>query len=285
MKSKGPEPGTLYVVATPIGNLSDVTLRALEVLKSVSLIACEDTRVTARLLARYQITSRLISYHEHNEQRRAAELAERLLAGEDVALVSDAGTPGVSDPGYRLLARAREKHIPVRVVPGPSAVLAALSASGLPSACFVFIGFLPTRPAARKRALDALAEDPRTTIVFESARRLPGLLADLAERAGPRPAYVGRELTKIHEEHRWGSLTELALWARGQSLKGELTLVIAGSPGAESAEVGPSLGARFRELTASGLTRRQAVKTLARERHLPARLVYNRVLSAREEEG
>jgi len=283
-------PGTLYLVSTPIGNLADVSLRALEVLKTVSVVACEDTRVTRRLMERYQIRTALISYHEHNERQRAAELSQRLLAGEDVALVSDAGTPGVSDPGYRLLSLARERQLPVRVVPGPSAVLAALSASGLPSSSFVFVGFLPTRPSARKRALDSLAALPYTAVVFESARRLPRLLRDLAERLGSRPAYVGRELTKLHEEHRWGGLPELAEWAGRRSLRGEITLVIQSekgdkgeaSPKPES-EAGEPLLARFQELTAAGYTRRQAVKAMARERDLPARVVYERVLTAEDD--
>jgi 16S rRNA (cytidine1402-2'-O)-methyltransferase len=278
-------PGTLYLVATPIGNLADVTLRSLEVLKSVSVIACEDTRVTRRLLARYQIATPLVSYHEHNERQRAVELSERLLAGEDLALVTDAGTPGVSDPGYRLVVRARELEIPVRVVPGPSAVLAALSASGLPSSSFVFLGFLPTRPAARNRAIEALAREPRTAVVFESPRRLARLLRELAARLGPRPAYLGRELTKIHEEHRWGTLAELARWAETRRLKGELTLVVAGGQveeaGGRSLDSVPLLE-RFRRLTGSGLTRRQAVKALASERHQPARRIYQQILLEEE---
>jgi 16S rRNA (cytidine1402-2'-O)-methyltransferase len=159
--------GILYVVATPIGNLDDVSPRAVEVLRSVSLIACEDTRVTAKLLTRHAIRVRTSSYHEHNEKRRAAALVQKLLDGQDIALVSDAGTPGVSDPGFRLVGEARRRGILVRTVPGPSAVIAALAVSGLPTSSFCFLGFLPTRPAARRKAIESILETPRTTILFE----------------------------------------------------------------------------------------------------------------------
>ena len=194
-------PATLYVVATPIGNLSDVSLRALEVLRSVSLIACEDTRTTRRLLARHGIKTRTISYHEHNEKARAQQLASRLEEGDDIALVSDAGTPTVSDPGYRLNFAARERGIPVRTVPGPSAALAALSVSGLPTSSFCFYGFLPRRGSARIQAIESLASTPHTAILFESALRAPALLAELSLRLGPRRAFLARETSAIS----WGS--------------------------------------------------------------------------------
>jgi 16S rRNA (cytidine1402-2'-O)-methyltransferase len=272
--------GTLYVVATPIGNLDDISSRAIETLRSVSLVACEDTRTTAKLLARHAVRVRTSSYHEHNEERRAAELVRKLLDGNDIALVSDAGTPGVSDPGYRLVREARRRGIEVRTVPGPSAVLAALAVSGLPTSSFCFRGFLPTRPAARRKAIESLLETPHTTILFESARRAPSLLEHLAERLGPREAFVAREMTKIHEEHRYGTLPELAAWTRKTPLRGELTLVIAGA-GTSPAQ-GPRddipITARIRELLAKGLSRREAAKQVSRETGLPSRRIYKETL-------
>lgn len=285
--------GTLYVVATPIGNLDDISPRALATLRNVSLIACEDTRVTARLLARYGIRTRTVSYHEHNEARRAIQLADKLIAGKDIALVSDAGTPGVSDPGYRLVSLARKRNIPIRTIPGPSAVPAALAVSGLPASIFCFFGFLPARPAARRKALDSLAETQHTVVLFESARRTPGLLRELSRRLGPRPAFVARELTKLHEEHRYGTLEELATWARETPLRGELTLILAGEqprsrtlkeskPHSErAASVNTTnLYSRFQKLSRRGLTRREAVKLLARELGIPSRQIYRNVLDA-----
>ncbi|MFQ5790190.1 MAG: 16S rRNA (cytidine(1402)-2'-O)-methyltransferase [Acidobacteriota bacterium] len=287
--------GTLYVVATPIGNLEDLSPRAVRILKAVSVVACEDTRVTARLLSGYGIKAVSCSYHEHNERARAQQLVKRLAAGADVALVSDAGTPGISDPGYRLVRAARERHIPVRTVPGPSAPLAALAVSGLPTKSFTFFGFLPVGPAARREILEELAASPHTLILFETARRAPALLEALAERLGPRPAFVGREMTKLHEEHRSGTLPELARWARQNPLRGELTLVITGrgrrpkrgatpaagreeQRGATTTESTPGLFRRFRQLTKVGLTRREAAKVLARETGLPSREVYRKLL-------
>ncbi|MGH9462821.1 MAG: 16S rRNA (cytidine(1402)-2'-O)-methyltransferase [Vicinamibacteria bacterium] len=272
-------PATLYVVATPIGNLSDISLRALEVLRSVALIACEDTRTTRGLLARHGIKTRTISYHEHNEKTRAPELASRLEGGDDIALVSDAGTPGVSDPGYRLVAAAREKGIPVRAVPGPSAVLAALSVSGLPTSSFCFYGFLPRRGSARVQAIESLVTSTRTAVLFESPQRARALLEELAERLGPRRAFLAREITKIHEEHRAGSLADLASWVREKAPRGELTLVIEGAPRRMTSSLpAGELQKRFSALTARGLKRREAVKVLAEETGLPSRLLYRRLL-------
>ena len=275
---------TLYVVATPIGNLGDISLRALEVLQSVALIACEDTRTTRRLLARHGIKTQTISYHEHNEKSRAPQLTSRLEGGEDIALVSDAGTPGVSDPGYRLVSAAREKGIPVRPVPGASAVLAALSVSGLPTSSFCFYGFLPRRGSARAQAIESLASTTHTTILFESAQRAPALLEELAERLGPRQAFLAREMTKIYEEHRAGVLSDLASWVREKPPRGELTLVIAG---ANRRPVSPlsstEMRKRFSDLTAQGLKRREAVKILAEETGQPSRLLYRQLLGSEVE--
>jgi 16S rRNA (cytidine1402-2'-O)-methyltransferase len=254
------------------------------VLESVKLIACEDTRTTRRLLSRHGIRTRTISYHEHNEHQRAPQLVKRLHTGEDLALVSDAGTPGISDPGYRLVAAARENAIPVRAVPGPSAPIAALSVSGLPTSSFCFLGFLPSHGAARTKAIESLASVTHTTILFESARRAPALLEVLSQRLGPRPAFLAREMTKVHEEHRSGSLSELAEWAHEISLKGELTLIL----GPAEAETRPSLtpeeiAKRYSELTAEGMKRREAVKILARETGLPSRLLYHQLLGSGSE--
>lgn len=270
---------TLYVVATPIGNLADISARALEVLESVKLIACEDTRTTRRLLSRHGIRTRTISYHEHNEHQRAPQLVKRLHSGEDLALVSDAGTPGISDPGYRLVAAARESGVPVRTVPGPSAPIAALSVSGLPTSSFCFWGFLPSHGAARAKAIESLASVPHTTILFESARRAPALLEALSQRLGSRPAFLAREMTKVHEEHQNGTLTELAVWAREKSLKGELTLIIGPAEADVRSALTPGeIAKRYSELTAEGMKRREAVKLLARETGLPTRLLYHQLL-------
>ncbi len=272
-------PATLYVVATPIGNLSDISTRALEVLESVKLIACEDTRTTRRLLSRHGIRTPTISYHEHNEHQRAPQLVKRLHTGEDLALVSDAGTPGVSDPGYRLVAAAREGGVPVRAVPGPSATIAALSVSGLPTSSFCFRGFLPSRGRARAQAIESLASATHTSILFESARRAPALLQLLSQRLGPRPAFLAREMTKVHEEHRNGTLIELAEWAREKSLRGELTLIIGPAERKARSSLTPDeIAKRYSELTAEGMKRREAVKIVARETGLPSRLLYRQLL-------
>jgi 16S rRNA (cytidine1402-2'-O)-methyltransferase len=283
--------GILYVVATPIGNLEDISHRAVEILGRVSLIACEDTRVTSKLLTRYRIQTRTVSYHEHNEKRRTPQLVGKLAAGLDIALTSDAGTPGISDPGYRVVNEARKHNIEVYAIPGPSAVLAALAISGLPTSSFCFHGFLPTRQAARRQAIDSLAESPHTLVLFESARRARTLLAALAERMGPRNAFVAREMTKLHEEHQFGTLLELAHWAQQKPLRGELTLVIDGNRSAPKrshsehfeSDAGATantadLRRRFQELIDDGLTRRQAAKQLSRDRGIPSRWIYQHML-------
>lgn len=276
--------GTLYVVATPLGNLEDVSHRALRVLGEVAIIACEDTRHTRKLLSHFGIATRTLSYHEHNEARRATELVERLAQGEDIALVTDAGTPAISDPGFRLVRAARQRGLAVRTVPGASAVMAAVAVSGLPSTSFCFYGFLPTRPAARRRALASLRETPHTLVLFESPRRTASLLRELARMLGPREAMIAREMTKIHEEYRSGALDELADWAAERSLKGEITLVVSGSSSSTVAReevTSKGLAVRFRELTARGLTRREAAKQLSRETGLPSRRIYRELLPSR----
>ena len=217
----------LYLVATPIGNLEDLTRRAERVLATADVVACEYRRVTSRLLAHLGLRRRLALYHEHNAEAARPELLARLAAGDSVALVSDAGTPAISDPGFKLVRAARAQGTAVYPVPGPSAVLAALVASGLPTDRFLFQGFLPPRSAARRRVLGQLAAVPATLVLYESPQRLAECLADAAVMLGPRPASIARELTKLHEEHRQGSLPELALIYAGlRPPRGEIVVVI-----------------------------------------------------------
>ena len=271
--------GTLYVVSTPIGNLQDMTYRAIDTLGSVFAVACEDTRTTRRLLNHWGIRANTVSYHEHNEVERAPKLIERLLEGKDIALVSDAGTPLISDPGYRLVRAAREEGIPIRSVPGASAVLAALAVAGAPTSSFTFTGFIPARGAARARAVRAVTETAGTVVLFEAGGRITRLLDELASHDSNRPACVLREMTKLHEEHRHGSLAELAAWAQKRTFKGEITVVLstASTAGSKPSDVSiDSLAPRYRELRDQGLSAREASKRLAREHGLPTRDIYNR---------
>jgi 16S rRNA (cytidine1402-2'-O)-methyltransferase len=270
-------PGTLYVVATPLGNLEDVTLRALRILKEVALIACEDTRRTGTLLRSHGIGTETTSYFEHNERWKGARILERLRAGHDVALVSDAGTPGISDPGYRLVRDARAEGLPVVPVPGPSAAVAALSVSGLPTDRFRFVGFLPPKTAARRRDLAALADATETLVFYESPQRVLSSLEDMIEALGDREAFLFREATKVHEEYARGRLSEVRdRLAAKDAVRGEIVLVVAGAP--QSKTEAASAEELFARLTAEGLTRRDAVKETARRLGLPARDVYRRVL-------
>jgi 16S rRNA (cytidine1402-2'-O)-methyltransferase len=245
----------LYLVATPIGNLSDITLRALEVLAAADILACEDTRVTRVLLERYGIRRRMTAYHEHNEAEAAARLIAEVAGGRSVALASDAGTPLVSDPGFRLVQAAREKGVRVVPVPGPSAVLAALSASGLPTDAFMFAGFLPAKAGQRRSRLEALAAIPATLVFFESPRRLAGSLRAMAEVLGPRPAAVARELTKAFEEVRRESLEALAAhYEEAGAPKGEVVVCVAPpgeAPAADADETDRLLVALAAEMPAS----------------------------------
>ncbi|HWP94832.1 MAG TPA: 16S rRNA (cytidine(1402)-2'-O)-methyltransferase [Gammaproteobacteria bacterium] len=230
------KPGTLHVVATPIGNLGDLSPRARETLASVALIAAEDTRHTGRLLAHFGIRTPLLALHEHNESERIPELIARLRQGESVALVSDAGTPLVSDPGFALVRAARNAGLPVSPVPGPCAAIAALSVAGLPSDRFVFEGFLPARAAARRARLEALAAETRTLVFYEAPHRLRDTLADLVTAFGEeRPACAARELTKLHETTMAGTLAALAAWAETDpyATTGEIVLVVGGAPEAQ----------------------------------------------------
>lgn len=269
----------LHVVATPIGHLGDVTLKALSVLARADLVLCEDTRVTRRLLERYHLTPRLLSYHDHNAAQRRPRVLARLAAGEAVALVSDAGTPLVSDPGYRLVRAALEAEIAVHAVPGPSAVLAALTVSGLPTDRFWFEGFLPGRAAARRKRIAALAGLEGTLVAFESPRRAPRALADLAELLGPRDAALARELTKVFEEIARGTLPELAArYAESGPPKGEVVLLVAPASGVETPREPADLDRRLADLTAAHGTKHAAAR-LAAETGLSRRDLYARALA------
>lgn len=221
--------GVLYVVATPIGNLEDITIRAIKTLAGVDIIAAEDTRTTSKLLSHFNIPTRLISYHEHNEQNRAQELISRLEQGEAVALVSDAGTPSVSDPGFRLVKASLEKGLPVIPIPGVSAAITAICAAGLPTDSFIFVGFLPRKKGRRLELIKSLSNEKRTMIFYESPKRILKLLGEIAGVLGDRPAVLAREMTKLHEEFIRGNLSEIAeVLELRNSVKGECTLVVTG---------------------------------------------------------
>jgi 16S rRNA (cytidine1402-2'-O)-methyltransferase len=228
IRPQGGRPGTLYVVATPIGNLDDITLRAIRTLKEAAVIACEDTRRTGLLLARYEIKSRLISYYEPREGRRIPQLMALLKEGRDVALVSDAGTPAISDPGFKLVREAVREGIRVVPIPGPSALAAALSAGGLPTHRFLFAGFPPPKAEALRKSLSALAEQDGTLIFYLPGRKLASFLEAVMETLGDRDVVIARELTKIHEEFIRGKASELAIVAESRGYKGEMTLLVAG---------------------------------------------------------
>jgi len=277
--------GALYLVATPIGNLEDITLRALRVLREADLIACEDTRQTRKLLEHYGIHKPTISYHEHNEQVRAEELAEKMLAGLRIALVCDAGTPLISDPGYRLVRKAIEKGIPVEPLPGPSALLAALSASGLPTDAFHFGGFLPSKPSARRKLLASLKDEQATLVFYEAPHRILESLADIEEVLGSRPVVLAREITKLHQEFLRGEAGQLRReLASRRGIKGEITLLIgkADRPAERPAEVpgDEELRQAVESAMAQGLTRTEAIKKVARQYNLARSEVYARVLDA-----
>ncbi|MCG8694104.1 MAG: 16S rRNA (cytidine(1402)-2'-O)-methyltransferase [Minwuiales bacterium] len=278
-----PEAG-LYVTATPIGNIGDLTFRAERLLAMADVIACEDTRVTAKLLSRYGITTPTVAYHDHNATKVRPKLLRRLADGQVVALVSDAGTPLISDPGYRLVAEALDAGFHVTTLPGASSLLAALAVAGLPTDRFMFAGFLPPKSAARKRALAELGDIRATLVVMESARRLAASLADMAAVLGDRDAVVARELTKLHEDVRRGTLTALAdAYARSGPPKGELVVVIGpppDRPAATAAEVDAALTAALRTMSV-----REAVATVAGATGMPRRQVYRRALDLAADDG
>ncbi len=274
--------GCLSVVATPIGNLEDITLRALKILARADLIAAEDTRHTRRLLAAHDIHNKLISYHEHNEQRRSIELLERMARGEHIALVTDAGTPMVSDPGYRLVQATIARGIAVVPIPGVSAAIAGLSAAGLATDNFTFVGFPDRKKARRLKQLKDLASLPHTVIFYQSPRRILSFLEELKTVFGDRPAVLARELTKIHEEFIRGPISEIiaALEARGQ-VKGECTLLISGAVAVQPTEkdldqaIKEALADQDRPLS-------EIAKVLARRFDIPRKQIYNMALRIKE---
>ncbi|MGH2425904.1 MAG: 16S rRNA (cytidine(1402)-2'-O)-methyltransferase [bacterium] len=268
--------GTLYVVSTPIGNLEDLTLRALRILKEVDIVACEDTRHTRILLAHYGIVKPLLSYHEQNERQRTAELLERLRADASVALVTDAGTPALSDPGYAIVHAASAQGIPVIAVPGASAVTAALAVAGLPTNRFAFLGFLPRKSAERKRTLEALASIPWTLVFFEAPHRLRDMLQDVEDVLGDRQVAVGRELTKRFEEVIRGPVSEVQDHFRTTKPRGEFTVVVAGA--GENAKTALSAEADLRELLEGGMPPKSAVQIVARRHRINRRDVYQMML-------
>ena len=276
-------PGTLFVVATPIGNLEDVTLRALRILRDVSVIAAEDTRRTLRLLQHYSISTPTTSLHEHNESQKTPSLIRRLQSGESVALVSDAGTPGVSDPGARLVAAAHEAGLRVEPVPGPSAAVAALSASGFGGTGFLFVGFPPARAVARRKWFASLSEETRPWVLYEAPHRIRDTLSDMLATLGDRQVAVARELTKIHEELVVRPIS--AHLAALHEARGEYTVVVGPSQTPPGAGIEPSmddLRAEFERMTkGTDVSRRAAIRELASKYQLPAREVYSRLEKAR----
>jgi len=273
-------PGTLYVVATPIGNLDDMTYRAVRVLGEVDLVAAEDTRHSRKLLDHFGIRKPLLSYHDHNERQRYGEILERLQTGANVALISDAGTPCIADPGYRLIASCRSAGVPVVPIPGASALVAALSASGVATDRFAFEGYLPSRTKARTDLLKRLTGEQRTLVFYETPHRLTAALNDLAHVFGAeRTLVVARELTKLHEEFFHGTVAAAMAHFSGQPVKGEIVLILPPGSGAPQMNAREALRGLLGE---SSLSRREAVKLVAREYGLPVSDVYRESLHLTE---
>jgi 16S rRNA (cytidine1402-2'-O)-methyltransferase len=269
-------PAALYLVATPIGNLEDITVRALRVLKDeVDRIACEDTRHSRKLLDHYGISKPLVSYHDHNERDRGEELLQALRAGERIALISDAGTPLISDPGYRLVAAAAAEGIPVIPLPGPSAILTALCASGLPTDAFLFGGFLPPKQGQRRKTLEAWAPSPATLVFYEAPHRIHETLADVDAVLGDRPVVLARELTKMHEEFLRGTAAELRQQLTPSNTRGEMVLLI--GRGDSTVRDDRPLPEAVAAAIAGGMERMDAIKHIARQRGLSKREVYQAV--------
>lgn len=276
-------PGTLYVVGTPIGNLEDITLRALRILKSIAVIAAEDTRQTKKLLARYGIATPLTSYYEHNELAKAPVLLARLLEGEDVALVCDAGTPAISDPGYLLVRLALERGVSVVPVPGPSALIAALAAGGLPTDHFVFLGFPPRQGSRLRRFLEQVRPLPWTLVFYESPQRLQALLEAILAVLGDRRVVLARELTKAFEEFRRGTASELVAALRGKTVRGEVTLLVAGAPKG-TARVEQTVEELLQEMLKAGeLPWKEVVKKVAAAKRIPRKAAYEALLKLKRE--
>jgi 16S rRNA (cytidine1402-2'-O)-methyltransferase len=279
-------PGVLHVVATPIGNLGDAAPRVAETLRECAIVLCEDTRRTRHLCVSLGVETKLVRCDEHVEERRVAEVLELLRQGRDVALVSDAGTPAINDPGYRLVAAVHAAGLTVSPVPGPSAVTAALSISGLPTDAFIYEGFPPRKRAARRRFLAALADEPRTIVLLESPHRLAETLGELAELFGSdRPAFLGRELTKLHEECVRATLGELRSRFGEARVRGEVVLVVSGAPATRGDAASVDLVAEVARLVAAGLDERDALRQVAKAHGLGKRDVYRIVkLGARADD-
>lgn len=274
--------GILYVVATPIGNLEDITLRALRVLKEVDVIAAEDTRHTRHLLDHYSITTPLTSYHEHNERAKAQTLVDRLGRGERIALVSDAGTPAISDPGYRLVLAAVAAGIPVTPIPGPSTVAAVVSASGLPSDRFIFEGFLPSAKQERRNRLASLREEPRTLVFYEAPHRLKECLRDILDILGAREMVLAREVTKLHEEFCRGSVDELLAGLDAGAPRGEIALVVRGFSG-DAMVSERALKEQIRRLKSEGMHVKAIAEVLGERYGYPKKAIYRLTLDLDED--
>ncbi|MEQ9371983.1 MAG: 16S rRNA (cytidine(1402)-2'-O)-methyltransferase [Coleofasciculus chthonoplastes F3-SA18-01] len=272
--------GTLYVVGTPIGNLEDMTFRAVRILQTVDTIAAEDTRHTGKLLQHFQIKTNQISYHQHNRQQRLPELLNQLTTGKTIALVTDAGMPSISDPGYELVHAAIEAGIPVIPIPGATAGITALSASGLPTDRFVFEGFLPASGQERQQRLEVLAAESRTLIFYESPYRLQQTLQDFANIFSPsRQIVLARELTKLHEQFWRGTIEDAIAYYTDHEPKGEFTLVLAGAPAETPVLSEAALKAELSQLINQGLSRSQAARQLSHLTNLPRRQLYQMALS------
>lgn len=275
-----PKPGTLYVVGTPIGNLEDITFRAVRILQTVDIIAAEDTRHTGKLLQHFQVKTPQLSYHEHNRTSRIPELLEHLVNNKAIALVSDAGMPGISDPGYELVKACIEAGIPVVPIPGASAAITALSAAGLPTDRFVFEGFLPAKTQQRQEHLESLQTEFRTLIFYESPHRLRDTLQDLALVWGSdRQIVLGRELTKLYEEFWRGTIAEAIAYYTQREPQGEYTLVVAGIPASQPQLTEEELKAELKQLISQGISRSQASRQLAKFTSIPRRQLYQLALS------
>ena len=279
------EHGKLFVVGTPIGNLEDITLRAIRTLKEVDLIACEDTRRTQKLLNAYKISTRTISYHQHNEMTRAPELIIKMEEGNNIAMVTDAGMPGVSDPGFRLVHLAIRHSIPVVPVPGASAFVAALAASGLPVDKFRFLGFLPSKRNERKRALDELKAAPKTLVFYEAPHRLSEMLKDAREVFGDREIVIAREVTKVHEEFVRGTIGTAIEYLKKKPAKGEITVLVGAQSTPEANDTTPADASILSEIqammTARSLDERAALKAVARARGVSKSDAYRQLQAER----
>jgi 16S rRNA (cytidine1402-2'-O)-methyltransferase len=279
--------GKLILCGTPIGNLEDLSPRAVRALESADIIACEDTRRTRKLLSHFGIRARkLVVYHEGNERQKAKDLAGRIERGVTVVLVSDAGMPGLSDPGYLLVTACIEAGIDVEVIPGPSAAISALAVSGLPPARFAFEGFLPRKQGDRRRRLHELAHETRTIVFYESPHRIEACLSDLLECVGDRPGCLARELTKLHEEVRRGPLSMLLDSVREEPVRGEIVVVVGGAIGKHADEPeAPELARRAQQLMDEGIDRKEALANVAREAGVPKRKVFDALVDFRDGEG